>query len=225
MTRPSDAPPPPAITPGKLATIVGLGLVLVIVLVVQFSGGEEAPALVKRRLPRTAAVAVAAADPAASSPGRAAHRPWPDLDRSAVAAFDPFEVPAALRPATSGSSRTAASTGPIQIAQAAGNPSGVSTGTITGPTAPNPDDVQARIRATERKSRLERIRATASQLQQQRVGVVVSTSTGAVARIGEQEVRVGDVINGVLQIVEIGPQGIVVEEAREDGSAGPLESP
>ena len=44
----------------------------------------------------------------------------------------------------------------------------------------------------------------------------MTTSAGAVAKIGEQEVRVGDVINGVLRVVDISPRGLIVEEVHSD---------
>lgn len=208
--------PVPVLTPAKLAMIVILAIVLVIVLIVQFSGGESSSLAIKKRIPRNASGVAPETAGTSSAPALAVRLHWPEIHRDEVTAYNPFLVPDLLQPRSASSPASSSASQSIQIAQSLQSTSTQTTGPGTGQHFPKADDEQARIRAKERKSRLERIRATATNLQKQGVALVVSTSTGAVARIGEQEVRVGDVINGVLRIVEINSHGIVVEEASED---------
>lgn len=205
-----------SVSPAKLAVIAVLALVLVLVLVFQFwGGGEGTPAILKKRAPRNAANAgeTPASDAARATNSNRLH--WPDIQLDEVAAFNPFETPAALLDAPVANAVPVQPSQSIQSAQAAGPPQ-MESAVTTPPIGSKGDDEQARIRAQERKSRIKRIEATAIALRQQGVAMVMTTSTGAVARVGEQEVRVGDVINGVVRVVEITPQGIVVEEAPEE---------
>ena len=205
MNRP-DAPPP-AMTPGKLATIAALAIVLVIVLVIQFSGSSET-VVIKKRKPRNAAETNAGAVQASTEASSSAIRVrWPEIRREEVAEFNPFQVPDELQ-----SQKAPQTTGAIQVVQQENPTPSATTGSTTAEPPTKPTDDQARIRAKERKSRLDKTRATANELQKQGVALVLSTSTGAVARIGGEEVRVGDVINGVLRIKEINADGLVVEE-------------
>jgi hypothetical protein len=204
----------PAVTPAKLAAIAVLALVLVAILVFQFSGPSEGASL-KKRSPKSP-VSVASDPAAASSTSPAGpHRlRWPEIQREEVLAFNPFAIPEVL--AKSNGTATAQTSQPIQVSQASDSASAQPTVPNSGEPNPNPQAEQARMRAQERKSRINRIRATAAELQQRGVAVVMSTSAGAVARIGEDEVRVGDIINGVLRVVKITPQGIVIEEEPEE---------
>jgi hypothetical protein len=208
MNRP-DAPPP-AITPGKLATIAALAVVLVIVLVIQFSGPSET-VVIKKRRPRNASEENAdtvQASMEAASPAIRIH--WPEIRREEVAEFNPFLVPDELQAQQPPASPQ--STGALQMVQTGSTAPSATTGSATAEPPIKPTDEKARIRAIERKSRLDKTRATANELQKQGVGLVLRTSAGAVARIGGEEVRVGDVINGVLRIKEINADGLVVEE-------------
>lgn len=201
--------PPPPLTPTKLVTIALLAIVLVIVLVVQFSGSSD-PIVIKRRQPRGSP----GNNPEAANPSRdpapAVRVHWPEIHREEVASFNPFQVPDNLQKKSPLVSPQ--TTQPLQVAQSATSPPMETTEPVGALLGLKPKDEQARIRAIERNSRLERTRAIASELQKQGVGMVLSTAAGAVARIGEQEVRVGDVINGVLRITEINADGLVVEE-------------
>ena len=208
---------PSAVSPAKLATIVALGIVLVIVLVVQFSGGSSEPAVLKRRVPRNTVESgpASTSNTADSQPALVARVHWPEIPRQEVASFNPFAVPFDLRGKVDSSTEPVGMSHLTQITQSSSSGSKQTTGTGELPYSLKPGEEQARIRAQAEKSRLERVKATASSLQKQGVGLVVRTSSGAVARLGEQELRVGDVINGVLQIVAIDPRGIVVEEIPE----------
>lgn len=208
MNRP-DAPPP-SITPGKLATIAALAIVLVIVLVMQFSSSSET-VVIKKRRPRNASgenADTVQASMEAASPAIRVN--WPEIRREEVAEFNPFQVPDELQ-----SQKPLASPQPteaLQIVQTISPAPPATTDSATAEPPIKPTDEKARIRAIERKSRLDKTRATANELQKQGVGLVLRTSAGAVARIGGEEVRVGDVINGVLRIKEINADGLVVEE-------------
>ncbi len=204
-----------AFSPTKLAIITVLAIVLVVVVAVQFSGRESVPAASQKKTSRNVpgAATETAVTTSATMPAVRLH--WPEIQREEVTAFNPFEIPDGLLPKSLSTSHQAQSSQSIQVAQSLQTASPQPTATGGAHYAGKTDDAQGRIRAQERKSRIKSI---ATILQQQGVGVVVSTSAGSVARIGEQEVRVGDIINGVLRVVEIGPQGIVIEEAPEDST-------
>lgn len=211
----TTASKPKEVTPGKMAVIGLLGVVLIGVVAMQFSGDEGTPGLVKRRAPKSGSSA-AAENPAAPPPAVARVR-WPEISREEVLAFDPFALPLPLRdPLPVDDSLTAEETADSMLPANSAQPA--SPDQMAADLAAKEQARETRMRAQERKSRITRMRTTATELQKQGVGVVLTTSAGGVARIGEQEVRVGDVINDVLRVVEITSLGIIVEEA-------PTESP
>lgn len=217
MNRPGT-PPPPALTPAKLATIGVLSVVLVGVLYSQFSSDDSGP-IVKRRQPR--GDASGGTTPNGSDGNQQAQAPsvrakWPEIPRDEVAAFNPFAVPETLLPKSPD-----AAPDPQALQVAASSQTTSTPGSIQpDPTAQGPsakeDPAASLARAQERKSRKKKMQATARALKTQGVGLIMTTSAGAVARIGDQEVRVGDVINGVLRVVDINSQGLVVEEVDAD---------
>lgn len=206
---------PAGIPPAKLALIGVLGVVLVVVLAIQF-GGDDGPAVVLQKREPRRTVAAPAELPTGEerlAPSRDAQTTWPTISREEVLSFNPFAKPVALQEKPASSALAGQTPGSLQIAQSEAS-------APTSPAAPTAEELrakeqaaQARLRAQERRSRITRIEATAAALRTQGVGLVINTTAGAVAQIGDQELRVGDVINDVLRVVQITPQGIVVEEA------------
>ena len=205
------------VSPAKLAIIAALALVLVLVLAFQFGGqGGEPPVARNKRTPGNSA-STAETSNSNANPATSSNRiRWPDIQRDEVASFNPFEIPEAIRDKPVANDVPSQTSQSVQTAQVGESPHAEPAVATAANGAAKGDEEQAGIRAQERKSRIKRIEATAVALRQQGVAVVMTTSSGAVARVGKQEVRVGDVINGVVRVVEITPQGIVIEEATEE---------
>ena len=142
------------VSPVKLAIIAVLTLVLVLVLVYQFSGETAEPAaLLKRRTPRDSA---SAGDSSASDANRATNSNrihWPDIHRDEVAAFNPFEIPAALRDNPTVTALPAQPSQSVQVVQTDEPPRAEPASSSSGVGGSKPEDEQARIRAQDRKSR------------------------------------------------------------------------
>lgn len=224
MTR--GAPPAPAVTPGKLVIIGVLSVVLVGVLYFQLSG-DDSPPIVKRRSPRTESTST----PTESSPENqnrtqtTNRAKWPEIPRAEVAEFNPFAIPEALSPPAHEPEADPHSLQVAGTSQSSPSSESIQPDSNSEEPARKIDEPDARARAQARKSRKKKMQATAQALQQQGVGLVMTTSAGAVAKIGEQEVRVGDVINGVLRVVDISPRGLVVEEVESDERETPEPEP
>jgi hypothetical protein len=184
-------------TPGKLALIAVLAVVLVGVLVYQFSGSEEPPP--PRKHPNVGRPA--AARPAAGSTRVAAggtrvaapkpdhtvvpktDRQWPKIALEEVLQHDPFALPTALQP-------PAPKKPAVAVASQA------------------PDKArQAEVRR-QREQALAAIRA-------QGVQMVFVGKEKRVAIIGDRRVRVGDVFDG-FRVTDIGSDGVTLSEYVSD---------
>jgi hypothetical protein len=176
-------------TPGKLVLIAVLAVILVGVLIFQFSGKEEPPpprhrAEVKR--PAAARPAARRTRAAASTPVEAdaakKGRHWPEMALEEVVQHDPFAVPPALRPPTP----------PVPAAAA--------------PKAPD-------------KARREEVRRqreqTLAAIRKQGVQMVFLGKEKRIAIIGDRRVRVGDVFDG-FRVTDIGSDGVTLSEQVSD---------
>ncbi len=170
-------------TPGKLALVGVLAVVLLVVLVGQLSDSKSTPQLANRRTPllnqssRSAKLNPQLTIQSNSSTDfreQSSEPPtWPDLSLETIVAFDPFATPPWL-----------------------------SSATTAGPT----DDSQL-SEASRQAQKAEALK----QLQEQGTTIVVIASDGKRATIGEQTVRIGDHIEGFV-ITDITKQGVVLSE-------------
>lgn len=173
-------------TPGKLALVAVLAVVLVGVLTVQVQNMATPVATAERRAaprqrpaagpPKSQAAARAKAD-AAAMPFDEATAPWPDLSLEEVIAHDPFAVPAWIKPPPE-----------------------------TPDLVETPDQKQQRQFAQQQQQEKA---AALAKLRQQGTRIVVLTDGDKVARIGEHSVRIGDTIEG-FRITDITTAGVVL---------------
>jgi hypothetical protein len=179
------------VTPGKLALIGGLAIALAAVLYLQYAPSER-PAAVATPMPRTATQAAAnqvnsavqgAAAPAVPLKKTGTVTKWhaPNLDR--VVAYDPFALPAAFP-----------------------KPQSTDEATVAQTAAATQD-------ASQRQAELEAARAKSEGelqgLKQQAVKVMITRNDEFVAIVGDQEVRVGDELNG-FKVIAIDSDGVHV---------------
>lgn len=180
------------VTPGKLALISVLAVVLVGVLYLQFAPGKK-PAAVAPPAPRATTRAAAAAarmpNPQTAATGAGRKKTgtvvnWhsPQFDR--VVAYDPFALPAAFpKPPTAEEAALAQSTA-VSSQDAA--------------------QKQAELAAARQKTESE-----LQGLKQQAVKVMLTRNDEFVAIVGDQEVHVGDELNG-FKVIAIDSDGVHV---------------
>lgn len=177
-------------TPGKLILIAVLGVVLVVVVAVQFGGKSDA------NEPRESEIAAEASSPEPAAQASAANddaaperpqtmdvsRPWPDWKLADVLQHDPFATPELL---------------------------------VHRDGSPEDAEREREAEAAARREEKARKRAEqdqfAEQLQKQGVRALVGSSrNGHAAIVGSETVRVGDVL-GEFQVIAIGPDGVVLK--------------
>lgn len=199
-------------TPAKIGLVILLSVVLAGTLAFQFLGDGSQQVVVTNRNSQPGGEAVA---PRASSPGSAeargrtpmAHGKWAPMSLADATAFDPFAFPIALSKGKTAASNSEPLLQPLQLESAAQTATAHPPESSASKSNPSEGDGRADSRTPEAKRRLEEQRAIAAELQRRGVGVILRTSTGSIARIGDLELRVGDVVNG-LRVAEIGPQGV-----------------
>ena len=176
------------VTPGKLALIAGLAVLLVIVIVVQLrpSGptapGEKITPRPQPRGGRNAATASAANAAAAATTKKAA---WPILARDEVQQHNPFHISVLLAPTTN---------------RAEADPA---TADVDATRQSEDDDA-----AREREELLAELRGDG-------VNLIVLSEDGQVAKIGGKRIRVGDIIRG-FRVVQIAADGIELVEHKTE---------
>jgi hypothetical protein len=182
------------VTPIRAVLVGVLTVVLVIVLVSQFSGSDGAkvshksnadpPSKNSRTGPRSVKPVRNAASrsaPVVQQTERAvAAKPWSRMSAEEACQFNPLKMPSAL----------------------AAN----STPKIPPEVEMKPDDPRQ-----QREEQLLQQRAAMQSLQEAGVGLVVASDRVTYAIIGAQVVHVGDVIQGFV-VKEIGPQGVVLAD-------------
>jgi hypothetical protein len=169
------------LTPVKMAIIGLLAVVLLAIVLVQFTGSKPGLDLTKIRgakgTPSPAGEGPANRSggpaPAAAPAGKPAK--WQGIPRSEVVLHDPFALPAKLRP-----------------------------GSIAGENAKDGGTSRGGESADELQRRRDALFAT---LREKGVGMILSTPQGPTATIGTLQLRVGDIIEG-LRVAKIGPQGV-----------------
>ena len=174
------------VTPGKLALIAGLAIVLLIVIVAPLSSSDSAASGEKisaRPKPR------GVGDPAASSMATSKHSVWPILTREDVQQHNPFHVSALLAPAPTSTEAEQASALPTADVDLV-------------------SQSEAEDAAREREELLEELRGDG-------VNLIVLSEDGQVAKIGERRIRVGDIIRG-FRVVEIASDGIELVEHKSE---------
>ena len=177
-------------TPGKIALVAVLGIVLVAVLVVQYGGvfwSSPGPAD-SAAAPASAKPVVRHVEPAAAGSAAAADykpQPWPEFKLQEVLAHDPFAVPsglAELLPPPPQSTPTAA-----------------------------PIDAQREAQ----RQREERRREMLASLRGLGVSMILEHQGELIAAIGERTLHVGDSI-GEFRVVDINlREGVVLEAIDE----------
>lgn len=185
-------------TPGKLALVGVLAVVLVAVVVGQWPDATRPPKLALRRPtpssnqlnPQQAFLQKTIQEPSqrndsslsTNASGRSPEpQAWPELSLETIVAFDPFAEPQWLSAA-----RTADQTG---------DPHGLL--------------LSEEARRSHKAELLEKLRG-------QGTTIVVITSNEKRATIGKQSVRIGDHIEGFL-ITDITKQGVVLSEFEQQG--------
>lgn len=178
----SDSRAKPMATPRQLLVVGVLGVVLVSVLIGQFSGASSQPgkaavkATPKGPVPQAGqAIAPKSAAPAAqATTPKAVLEPWPELTAEVAAQYDPFAVPEPL----------ARRITEIQKAKPDRKPN----------HSPPKRDLSA-----------ENVAA----LKAKGITLIVRSQGGAVAMVGNRAVRVGDVLEG-HRVVSIELDGVVL---------------
>ncbi|MBI2478215.1 MAG: hypothetical protein HYV60_06115 [Planctomycetia bacterium] len=176
------------LTPGKGIAIGILAVVLLLVIVSQFSGKKKTVA-VEPRSRRTAAEiseSTSSATPPGTSPAaKRSEQRWPTFNVAAVVASNPFVQPEALLTG----SETAK--------------------TLTATSEPGEDELSlAAIESANVREMRRRQAEFMTSLRTKGVDMILRSRRGSIARIGDLSLRVGDVHEG-LRVVEIGQNGVV----------------
>ena len=188
-------------TPGKLALVAVLAVVLVVVLIVQFSGGEQPPAAGRTAdkgdgaSPARSRRPPSEHSPARNSPAkeqpspprpRRLGKPWPRIPAEEAKQYDPFAVTELFV-------------------------------RFLAPAPKNPETAAAKSQAE-----LEQLQQWNKQLQDalakiklQGVTAILENENGAAAAIGDEVVRVGDIVVG-FRVIEITKEGITLEPVTPD---------
>ena len=182
-------------TPGKLALVAALAVVLIWVVVAQLPEGATAVADNRptaspraRQRPPSAGLergqteqskSDAADQPKSDGGEEAAARKWPELSLERIVVLDPLAPPQWL----------------------------ISARNIT-PTADEKSRLEAEVQKQQRKAEV------LEHLREQGTKIVVISAEEKRATIGDQTVRVGDLIEG-FQITDITKQGVVLTELEQ----------
>jgi len=172
-------------TPGKLALIAVLAVVLVVVLAIQFGSGQAGEATQETtatdRKPAARRVPAARGPQLndAKAPTKARGAPWPVIESTEVAQYDPFALTEPFAPFEPKPSKSVSPQEPVDASQ----------------------DALA-----------EQRRAALAQLRQTGVTAIVRTPHGHVAAIGDRLVQVGDIVDG-FRVTKITSDGLTVEVA------------
>ncbi|MBC8356455.1 MAG: hypothetical protein H8E66_31125 [Planctomycetes bacterium] len=184
MAKPSK-PVNGGLTPGKGIAIGILSVVLLVVIVTQF-GEKKKRSAVKPRARKSANESKGSQSPTppvASS--KRSENPWPVFEVAEVVASNPFLLPDVLRPKRE------------------------DTETLT--PSPEEGESEATVAAVESAEVRELRRRQAefmASLRSKGVDMILRSSRGSVARVGDVSLRIGDVFEG-LRVEEIGQDGIV----------------
>lgn len=202
-------------TPGKLALAGCLFVVFLVMLIVQFNGGDAVSSAPKT--PATASASTsspqasadhsgtprrrdrAEAERAGAAPAPATRWPLPPL--SEIVAHDPFAQPLSF-----GQEREKVETvdaPPAPADDLAHEREGVQPA-ITAETDPSPPDMDPELRL----------------LEQLQVSMIMSLGGVWVARIADEEIRVGDTIKG-FRVSDINRDGVVVERTDVETGRSP----
>lgn len=181
------------VTPGKLVLIAVLAVVLGGVLYVQFAPQSSPAPVPAQPAARTATtpgqLRAPAAAPAVTSPTTTPRKKtgtvagWQSPELTPIVAYDPFALPAAFPQ-------------PTQVDEQAG--------VAQATTAEDASAQQAALEAERTKSESE-----LADLRQQGVAVIIKKKQTYVAIVGDQEVHVGDRING-FTVIAIDVDGVRV---------------
>ncbi|HUG71561.1 MAG TPA: hypothetical protein VMM76_27705 [Pirellulaceae bacterium] len=182
-------PPKPlkgGLTTGKCISIGILAVVLLVVIAANFGGRKESVGAAShvrraaRENPESTGLATS------NAPGtERSEKPWPTFDVAAVIASNPFALPEVLRP---GSQAMTTLTANSQTGEAESNIAAVESADV-------------------REMRRRQSEFMAS-LRAKGVDMILESSRGSVARIGDLSLRVGDVHEG-LRVEKIGKSGVV----------------
>ena len=178
-----------ALTLGKAVLIGGLSVVLLGVIVAQFSGKKhdatlQSPSRLSPEEQSTAPTSSSVATASASNENRA-ETPWPTFNVTEVVSSNPFMLPEVLVPRR-------------ETAQ-----------DLTSSSALG--KAEATVRAFESAELREMRRQQAefiAGLRAKGVDMILRSPRGSVARVGELSLRVGDIYEG-LRVEEIGENGVV----------------
>jgi hypothetical protein len=218
----SAAPNPTSgFTPGKIGLIAVLAVLLVGTIVYQFSGTSSSPPTYTKRASLANADDQANPTTASNQTGialRAVGGKWPQISAAEASEFDPFAFPLALSKSSSQSAHSRSALQSLQVESSEHSANSNLTEHVGGKSPPSGGAGLAESRPEALKRRLEEQQAVAAELQRRGVGLVFQTSQGSVARLGDLEVRVGDVLNG-LRVVEINADGIRLIPEAVDGSS------
>gem|GEM_PF-2292523 len=195
-------------TPGKLALVGVLGLVLVGSAVFNLGGGSSTsssnklaatPRAPRRRPAATNKNTKTKAVSFEKRPQREIE--WPNLSVAEAAAFDPFAKPKFLQPPPPPPPEPDPEPEPVEeLAEEE-----------LGPTP------EEKKRVADTKA-VEALRRTVVSLSDLGIEMIVSTPDGVMARIGGRDVKVGDVIEGLI-VTRIDSEGIEValpEDSEEE---------
>ena len=180
-------------TPGKLALIGVLAVILIAVLYLQFGrsgAGQATSRTAPRKRPESKAVQPATPVAAPTMPGQVPRKKMRNMNRwtppelAAVIRYDPFALPAAFP-------RPRRVEEPGALADVA-----------TGQSDPAAEQVALEQQRAQMQQRLEELR-------HQGVRVIVKGRDEYVAVVGDQEIRVGDQIQG-FTVVAIDSDGVKV---------------
>ncbi|MEO8493611.1 MAG: hypothetical protein ABI614_00970 [Planctomycetota bacterium] len=175
--------PRSGVSPGKVILIGVLSVVLLLVIVSQFSGKKQnaAAPTARRTATKRAEPTPLPSEPAPVIAAKRSENPWPTFDVSAVVASNPFKLPEVLRPGQE------------------------STSTLTATTESREDG--ANILAAEIREMRRRQAEFMAGLRASGVDMILRSPRGSVARIGDLNLRVGDVHEG-LRVEAIDLDGV-----------------
>lgn len=181
-------PPKGGLTRGKAVTIGILSVVLLVVIVTQFSGGKKSVARAPRQRRGDTEASTPVGSRASSIPNsksKPAERPWPKFDVTRVVASNPFMLPDEMR----------------ESREAAKNLTANTQGSEAGETLGAMEDADIREMRRRQSEFMASLRARG-------VDMILRSPRGSVARIGDLSLRLGDIHEG-LRVAEIGPEGVV----------------
>lgn len=206
-------------TPGKLAIVGVLTIILVVSAVINLGGGsssssnkvEGAASRESRRSPRNRERTTTKQVALETRPQQKVD--WPNLSVAEAAAFDPFAKPKFLQPPPPPPPEPAPEPEPETELEPVVEPA-----VDPQPEQPKPSP-EEKERAAGELAR-ENMRRAVVSLSDLGIEMIVSTPEGGIARIGGRELKVGDTIEGLV-VTRIDNDGVEVAlpEASEEGAA------